>query len=84
MAYYDHAEAIRKNKAEDKYNELKKLITSQDECGILNDYYTAYDHLIGMEREIKKQKEQIKEYQNFFSLMQKLLPKGYSTNNFIN
>lgn len=84
MACYDHGEAIRKNKCEDKYNELKKFITSQDENGILNEYYMAYDHLIDMEKEIKKQKEQINEYRTFFSLMQKLTPKGTSTNNFIN
>jgi hypothetical protein len=84
MAIYDHGDAIKKNKAADKYTELKKFITSQDDNGILNDYYIAHDHLIDMEREIKKQKEQLNEYRNFFSIMRKLIPNNPSTNTFIN
>jgi hypothetical protein len=66
---------MKKKECADKYNELKKHITSKDEGGKLNEWFLAYEHIIDLEYRLEQQKKQIEEYQSFFSLMQKLLPR---------
>ena len=83
MAYYDHGAAIRKKECADKYAELKKHITSKDDNGKLNEWFLAHEHIVDLEIQLEKQKKQIKEYQNFFSLMRKLLPRVSSIHDVI-
>jgi len=75
MAYYDHGAAMRKTECADKYDELKKHITSKDENGKLNEWFLAHEHIVDLESKLKQQEKQIEEYRSFFSLMQKLLPR---------
>jgi cell fate (sporulation/competence/biofilm development) regulator YmcA (YheA/YmcA/DUF963 family) len=74
MAYLDHAAANRQKAISDKYDELKKHISSLDENGKVSEWFLAYEHMIHLEYELKQKNEQIKEYQSFFSLLRKLLP----------
>lgn len=74
MAYYDHVAAMRKKECADKYTELKKYITSKDD-GKLNEWFLAHEHIVDLENQLEQQKKQIEEYQSFFSLMRKLLPR---------
>ena len=80
MAYYDHGAAERRKECADKYAELKKHITSKDKNGKLNEWFLAHEHMKDLEYQIEQQKKQIAEFQGFFSLMQKLLPRVSSTN----
>lgn len=57
-----------------KYEELKKFITSKDENKKVNEWFFAHSHMLSMEATIKRQEEEIKKYKEFFSLMQELLP----------
>lgn len=75
MAYYNHGAAIRKKECADKYAALKKHITSKDENGKLNEWFLAHEHIVDLENQLEQQKKQIEEYQSFFSLLRKLLPK---------
>ena len=75
MAYYDRAAAMRKKECADKYAELKKYITSKDESGKLNEWFLAHEHIVDLENQLEQQKNQIEEYQSFFSLLGKLLPR---------
>lgn len=75
MAYYDRRAAMGKKECANKYAELKKYITSKDESGKFNEWFLAHEHIIDLENQIGQQKKQIEEYQSFFSLMRKLLPK---------
>lgn len=84
MAYYNHGAAMRKKMCADKYDELKKYIISKDENGKLKEWFLAHEHIIDLENQLEQYKKQIKEYQDFFSLMNKLLPKNPSPYNIIN
>jgi len=75
MAYFDHGEAMRKKECADKYAELKKHITSKDESGKMNEWFLAHEHIVDLEYQVEQQKKQIEEYQSFFSLLRKLLPR---------
>ncbi len=75
MAYYDQEVSMRQKECADKYAELKKHITSKDENGKLNEWVLAHEHMVDLESKLEQQEKQINEYTNFFSLMQKLLPK---------
>ena len=74
MAYYDHGAADFEQECSEKYEELKKFITSKDENQKVNEWFLASRHMNSMEGTIKKQKEEIEKYKKFFSLMQELLP----------
>ena len=83
MAYLDHqAEARRRERAE-KYEELKKYITSKDENGKMSEWILAHQHLVGLENELEQSKKQIEEYQSFFSTLQNLLPRVHSIHDVI-
>jgi hypothetical protein len=73
MAYYDHSKAMHYQECADMYKKLKKHITSKQD-GKINEWYLASLHMNELEKQIEAQKEQIKEYKDFFKLMQKLLP----------
>ena len=75
MAYYDHEAAMRKKECADKYDELKKHITSKDENGKLNEWFLAHEHIVELESKLQEQEKQIEEYRSFFSLLRKLLPR---------
>lgn len=77
MAYYDRAAAARKKAQADKYEELKKFICNND-AGKVSEWYLAYEHIMDMELEFQKKEVQIKEYQHFFALLRKLLPRNFS------
>lgn len=68
MAYYNHITANRRKQCSDKYDELIKYITTKD-----NEWSLAYEHILELEYQLEQQKKQIEEYQNFFTLMKKLL-----------
>ena len=75
MAYYDHGAAMRKKECANKYTELKKHIISKDENGKLNEWFLAHEHIVELENKLEQQQKQIEEFQSFFSLMRKLLPR---------
>lgn len=75
MAYYDNGAEMRKKECADKYAELKKQITSNDENGKLNEWFLAHEHIVDLESKLQQQEKQIEEYRSFFSLMRKLLPR---------
>lgn len=75
MAYYDHMLINRKKECADKYFELKKHITSKDETGKFNEWFLAHQHMLDLEKQLEEQERLINEYQSFFSMMKKLLPK---------
>jgi hypothetical protein len=81
MAYFDRGAAMRKKECADKYAELKKHITSNDENGKLNEWSLAHEHMVHLENQIEEQEKKIEEYESFFSLMQKLLPRVPSIHN---
>ena len=83
MAYYDHGAAIRKKECADKYDELKKHITSKDESGKMNEWFLAHEHIVYLESKLQQQEKQIEEYRSFFSLMRKLLPRVSSIHDVI-
>lgn len=83
MAYYDHGAAMRKKECADKYDELKKHITSKDESGKLNEWFLAHEHILDLESKLQQQETQIEEYRSFFSLMRKLLPRESSIHDVI-
>ena len=83
MAYYDHGTAMRKKKCADKYDDLKKHITSKDESGKLNEWFLAHEHIVDLENQLEEKKRQIEEYRSFFSLMRKLLPRVSSIHDVI-
>lgn len=83
MAYYDHGAVMRKKECAEKYVELKKHITSKDENGKLSEWFLAHEHIVDLEHQLEQQKKQIEEYQNFFSLMRKLLPRVSSIHDVI-
>lgn len=83
MAYYDHGEALRIKERAEKYEELKKFISSKDENGKINEWVLAHNHIVSLEQEMEEQKKQIEEYEKFFSMMQSLLPRQYSIHDVI-
>ena len=78
MAYYDHSVEVRRRECEKKYEELKKFILSTEKTGKLNEWFLASEHIDDMEKKIIEQEKQIEEYSNFFSSLQKLLPRKFS------
>ena len=66
---------MRKKECADKYDELKKHITSKDESGKLNEWFLAHEHIVELESKLQEQEKQIEEYRSFFSLLRKLLPR---------
>ena len=72
MAYYDYGTAMKKKACANKYDELKKYITSKDKNGQLNEWFLAHEHIVDLEHQLKNQQSQIEKYQSFFSLLRKL------------
>lgn len=83
MAYFDHQAAARQKERADKYDELKKYITSKDENGKMSEWILAHQHIVDLENELEQSKKQIEEYQNFFSTLQSLLPRVHSIHDVI-
>jgi hypothetical protein len=83
MAYYDHGEANRKKACAENFEELKKSISSLDKDNKLSEWHLAYQHIVDMENNIKEYKKKIKEYNDFFSSLGKLLPKKSSIHDII-
>lgn len=82
MAYFDHEAARRRQQSEEKFIELKKHITSKED-GVLNEWFPAMAHITDMEKTIDEQILKIEEYQRFFSMMQKLMPRQHSIHDII-
>jgi hypothetical protein len=78
MAYYDHQESARILRNEKSYQELKEFIQTLGEDRKMNKFYPAYEHLMDMERHIKKQNEELENYKQFFGLLSSLLPRQFS------
>ncbi len=76
MAYYDHGEAMKAKEDEIKYIELKNFISSPNDKGEISEWFHAYRHIVRMEHELEENKKKLKEYQNFFEMLEKLIPKS--------
>jgi chromosome segregation ATPase len=72
--YYDGSTA-NYYKDKEKYDALKKHISSLDENQKLNEWYPALKHMNRMESDIVELQEKVEKYQKFFSLLSSLLPK---------
>ena len=83
MAYHNWILESREEESANKFKELKELLVSKDAAGNLNNYFLAYEHITALESKVIEQEKQIKEYNNFFSLMNKLMPKSSSINDVI-
>lgn len=81
MAYFDHGAAARQKERADKYEDLKKQMSSKD--GELKEWILAHQHIVGLENELEQSKKQIEEYRNFFSTLQSLLPRVHSIHDVI-
>ena len=80
--YFDHAAADRRTRGEQAYKKLrtdiynsvptihKKKVSNPK----LAEYELALEHMGRMESKLEKQEAKLKEYQEFFKLMDKLLP----------
>ena len=80
MAYFDHAQAAYENKCKEKYEELKEnLRKSKDE----NDEM-VWKQMMKIEYEAEKSKKKVKKYEEFFEMLQKLIPKQSSIHDVIN
>ena len=77
--YYDRHKASKIKKNAEKFEELKKFISSRDENLNVSEWSPALDHILSMEMKISEQKKQLEKYQSFFSLMRQLLPSESST-----
>ena len=77
--YYDRHKASKIKKNAEKFEELKKFISSRDENLNVSEWSPALDHILSMEMKISEQKKQLEKYQSFFSLMRELLPRESST-----
>ena len=75
MAHIDWSEQERKKVSLQKYNDLKKHITTLTPNGGVNEFYKASEYMTEMENKIKKQEEKINQYRNFFYLLKSLLPQ---------
>lgn len=78
MAYFDSRVAMLKNSQKEKYEELKKFITSKDDTGKVSEWYPAWEHLMMMETHIKEMTARIDTYKEFFKLLDVLLPRRHS------
>lgn len=64
--YYDHIEAARKEAAKKKYEELKNHIHSiDDNTDMVNEWFDAYTHMVGMESKIIEQAKKSKNMKRF-------------------
>lgn len=77
--YYNRHKASKIKKNAEKFEELKKFISSRDENLNVSEWSPALDHILSMEMKISEQKKQLEKYQSFFSLMRQLLPSESST-----
>lgn len=77
MAYLDYEKAAANKAAEDKFKELKKVITSMDQENKLHEFFLASVHIARMEAEIEDQKARLLKYQHFFATLKGLLPKDF-------
>ena len=78
MAYYDHGEANRKKACAEKFEELKKSISSLDKDNKLSEWHLAYQHIVDMENNIKEYKDKIKgRFVTIFTVNGAKLKKGY-------
>jgi len=78
MAYLDHSETAFDKRCKEKYEELKISLKDNE-----NSFHNALHHIRDMEEELKTQEKQIAEYRKFFNLLQKLLPKQFSSHDII-
>lgn len=83
MAYYDRIAHERKIRSKEKFEELKRFITSVDENKKMSEFFDAHEHIRDMEITIEKQAEEIKRYREFFLMLRNLTPKHPSTNDII-
>jgi hypothetical protein len=87
MAFYDHAAEAHRQRCQDKYEELKKFITSIEEKGKnkgkVSEWFLAHEHVMQMEHTINKQQKRLEEYGSFFSSLSALLPRKSSIHDII-
>ncbi len=78
MAYLDWEQANSRKAAEEKFIELKKLITSMDGENKLHEFFLASVHIKDMEDKLKEQEGRLLKYQDFFATLKGLLPKDFN------
>jgi hypothetical protein len=79
MAYYDHEKAAFENKCKEEYEKLKEnLRKSKNE-----DDEMLLRHIMKLEYESEGRRLKNVEYENFFKILQKLLPKQSSIHDVI-
>lgn len=83
MAYLDNTTVLRKKQCAEKYEHLKKHITSKDDNMKLNEWFLAHEHMVDLETQLVQYKKQVEEYQKFFKMMSSLLPKEPTINDTI-
>lgn len=82
MAYLDHAAEAHDKECKEKYEELKKFISSLEtkgkNKGKVSEWWPAYEHVKKMENTIERQQKKLQEYQSFFSSLSALMPRQHS------
>jgi hypothetical protein len=77
--YFDHAAAAYENRCKDEYEKLKEnLKKSKNE-----DDEMLLRHIMKLEYESEHRRLRIVEYENFFNILQKLLPRQSSIHDVI-
>ena len=80
--FSNHNASVEKARKQN-FEKLKKLLNSPDENGKLNEYYQAYEYIVGLEVKNELQGVEITKYRNFFSSLFSLLPKPFTENTII-
>lgn len=78
--YYDPIEAEYEKRSEEAYKVLKETLRNDK---VTESSGLVLHHIYKLEREADKMKKELKEYQEFFELLQKLTPKPFSINDVI-
>ena len=73
--FVDYSAKESRRLSKEKYDELIKFIKSVKD-GKLNEWYSAYSHIKNMETELEEAKLKLAEYEKYFKMLNKLLPKN--------
>ena len=79
MAYFDHAQAAYENRCKEEYEKLKESLrksTNEDDEMLAT-------HINKLEFESRKAKDKVERYEEFFKMLQSLLPRQSSIHDVI-
>ncbi len=78
MAFLNPYAADQDKSNAEKYEELKKFLSSKDENQKLNEFLPALMHMQKMEVELEKKDKEIAKFRQFFNLLNEITRNLYS------